>query len=395
MHDQIPLRAETWPMSRTCPFSPPPEYAGLPRLTGPSGRTVFVAARHEDVRAVLGDARFSSDRSHPDFPRMRVGETVFPGFRPSLVEMDPPEHAPARRAVAGEFAIRRMRELRPKVQCIVDGLLDDVLAGAEPADLVSALAVPMSGLVLCELLGIPTGDRQELTTNTTVLTAHDSADADRAESFRSLIAYFDALCASKMTERPEDLLGRLAGHQLFSGGESRRAMVELCVLLVAAGLETTATMTALGVLALLEHPDQLALLTADPGLTPAAVEELLRFFSVVELSLIRRATADVEIGGTLVRAGEGVAALSAAANRDPAAFADPDTFDVTRDNRGHLAFGSGPHQCIGKNLARLELRIVLDTLFRRIPTLRLATPRDELRYVNGSAFSVSALPVTW
>lgn len=401
MHDQSPLRAETWPMPRTCPFSPPPDYAGLrehlglPRVTGPSGRTVFVAARHEDVRAVLGDARFSSDRSHPDFPWMRVGETVFPGFRPSLIEMDPPEHGPARRAVAGEFAIRRMRELRPKVQRIVDGLLDDVLAGAEPADLVSALAVPMSGLVLCELLGIPTGDRQEFTTHTTVLTAHDSAAADRAESFRSLTTYFDALCATKMTERPEDLLGRLAGHQLFCGGESRWAMVELCILLVVAGLETTATMTALGVLALLEHPDQLALLTADPGLTPAAVEELLRLFSIAELPLIRRATADVEIGGTLVRTGEGVAALSAAANRDPAAFADPDTFDVTRDNRRHLAFGSGPHHCLGRNLARLELRIVLGTLFRRIPTLRLATPRDELRYVNGSGFSVSALPVTW
>ncbi len=125
------------------------------------------------------------------------------------------------------------------------------------------------------------------------------------------------------------------------------------------------------------------------------MEELLRFFSVAELSLIRRATADVEIGGTLVRANECVAALAAAANRDPAAFADPDTFDVTRDNRRHLAFGWGPHQCLGKNLARLELRIVLGTLFRRIPALRLATPRDELRYVNGSAFSVSALPVTW
>ncbi|MCF3101811.1 cytochrome P450 [Streptomyces roseoverticillatus] len=221
MHDQSPPRAETWPTSRTCPFSPPPDYAGmherpgLPRPTGPSGRTVFV------------------------------------------------EHGPARRAVAGEFAIRRIQELRLKVQCIVDGLLNgllgDVPAGAEPADLVSAPAVPMSGPVLCELLGIPASDRQEFITNTTVLTAHDSAEADRAESFRSLIAYFDALCATKMTERPEDLLGRLAGHQFFSGGESRRVMVELCICLVVAGLETTATMTALGVLAPLEHPDQLAL----------------------------------------------------------------------------------------------------------------------------------------
>ncbi|UQI49384.1 cytochrome P450 [Streptomyces sp. HU2014] len=124
------------------------------------------------------------------------------------------------------------------------------------------------------------------------------------------------------------------------------------------------------------------------------MEELLRFFSIAQLSLIRRATADVEIGGTLIRAGEGVAALSAA-DRDPEAFADPDTFDVTRDKRGHLAFGSGPHQCLGRNLARLELRIVLGALFRRVPTLRLATPRDELRFVNGSAFSVSALPVAW
>ncbi|UQI49638.1 hypothetical protein M1P56_18140 [Streptomyces sp. HU2014] len=138
MRDKSPLRAETWPMSRTCPFSPPPEYAGLRehpgllRLTGPSGRTVFVAARHEDVRAVLGDARFSSDRSHPDFPWTRVGETVFPGFRPSLIEMDPPEHGPARRAVAGEFTIRRIREMCPKVQRVVDGPLDDVLAAAGP-----------------------------------------------------------------------------------------------------------------------------------------------------------------------------------------------------------------------------------------------------------------------
>ena len=401
VHDQNALRTDKWPMARTCPFSPPPDYPrlrewrGLARITGPSGHTVHVAARHADVRALLGDTRFSSDHSHPDFPRMRVGEAVVPGFKPSLIEMDPPEHGPARRALVGEFSIRRMRELEPKIQHIVDGLIDEMLASPGRADLVSDLAVPMSGLTLCELLGIPLTDRAEFTTNTAVMTAADSSDADRGKAFGSLIAYFDALCATKITERPDDLLGRLATHESSGGRVNRWAMVELCILLVVAGLETTATMTALGVLALLEHPDQLAALTADPDLTPGAVEELLRFFSIAELSLIRRATVDVEIGGTLVRAGEGIAALSAAANRDPAVFAAPDTLDIKRDNRKHVAFGWGPHQCLGKSLARLELRIVLDTLFRRVPTLRLALPRDELSYVNGPAFSVAALPVTF
>ncbi len=201
--------------------------------------------------------------------------------------------------------------------------------------------------------------------------------------------------SSKEASPTDDLLGRQITKQRETGEGDHEDLVSLAFLLLVAGHETTANMISLGTVALLENPEQLAAIVADPSRTPAAVEELLRYFSIVDAATSRTARADVEIGGVLIREGEGVVALGWSANRDPDAFADPDVLDIERGARHHVAFGYGAHQCLGQNLARMELQIVFDTLLRRIPGLRLASAVDELPFKDANVYGLHELPVTW
>jgi cytochrome P450 len=359
---------------------------------------------------MLADPRFSSDRSHPGFPLLLAGQRRVVSERSpssqrkispfSLLSMDAPEHSAARRAVLGDFTMRRMQTLRPQVQHIVDDCLDKMLDGPRPADLVAALSLPVPSLTICELLGVPYGDHDFFQVRASALLRRTTSGEERVRVIGELRSFLNELVTGKEQDPGDDLLSRQIMQRREKGiadnADDHEELVLLAFLLLLAGHGTTANMISLGTLALLENHEALAAIKNDPGKTPDAVEELLRYFTVAETSMSRVATEDVQLGGVLVRAGEGVIGLAYVANRDPAAFEDPDRLDIERGARNHFAFGFGPHHCIGMNLARMELQIVFDTLFRRVPSLALASPVDELPFKDdANIYGLYKLPVTW
>lgn len=389
-------------VSRTCPFAPPAEHrqlraeAPLSQVRLPSGNMAWAVTRHQDIRAVLLDPRFSPNKKHANYPFLLAHKAEPMPGPPLLLEMDPPEHPAARRAVVGEFSVRRTNALGPRIQQIVDEHIDAMLAGPRPVDLVHAFALPVPSLVICEMLGVPYADHEFFQTHSSRLVNHKTPAEQLGESLQALLGYLHQLVSAKEETPADDLLGRQIAKQREEGAYDHEAMVMMAFLLLIAGHETTANMISLSTLMLLKHPEHAAALRQDPSKTPAAVEELLRYFTIAELVIGRVATEDIEVGGTLIRAGEGVLCLANTGNRDPEVFAEPDAFDPERGSRSHLAFGFGAHQCLGQNLARLELQIALDTLLRRIPGLRLAVPEEELTYKSSSVvFGVHELPVTW
>ncbi|RDG34522.1 cytochrome P450 [Streptomyces corynorhini] len=393
----------TLPLPRTCPYAPPAEYERLreedspTRVTLPTGATAWAVSRHQDVRAVLSDTRFSSNRTAPGFPTLIKGsEELTTTFRPSMIGMDPPEHGPARRAALGEFTVRRMRALQPRIQQIVDERLDAMLAGPRPADLVRSLSLPVPSLVICEQLGVPYTDHEFFQLHSSVLISRVRSVEEKRHALTELQTYLGNLIADKEREPADDLLGRQILKHREAGTYDRDDLTGLAFLLLIAGHETTANMISLGTLALLERPEEMAALRSDPTRTPAAVEEFLRLFTIVDTVPSRAATVDVELGGVLIRKGEGVLVLSNAGNHDPAVYPRPDELDIGRGARNHVAFGFGPHQCLGQNLARLELQVVFDTLLRRVPGLKLAAPVEKLPFKDDSSvYGLHELPVSW
>ncbi|MEV0620163.1 cytochrome P450 [Nonomuraea sp. NPDC050404] len=396
---------ETLETARSCPFAPPEQHQRLLReqpvskVTLQTGADAWVTTRYEDIRTVLSDPRFSADRRHPAAPRLSKkpeGTDAAAGMPKMLLEMDPPEHGPVRRSVLGEFTVRRIAAMRPRIQQIVDEHIDAMLDGPRPADLVRDLALPVPSLVICELLGVPYDDHDFFQEHSAKLVDRKSSEQERRHAVMELAIYLDKLITAKEQEHADDLLGRLIAKQRESGEVDRPALISMAFLLLIAGHETTANMISLGTYMLLRHPEQLAALREDPDKTENAVEELLRYFTIAELAMVRVTLEDVELSGTVIPAGSGVMMLANAGNRDPEAFEDPERFDIDRGARNHLAFGYGPHQCLGQNLARVELEIVFRTLFRRVPGLRLAVPDDELSFKDSSAvYGMHELPVTW
>ncbi|MFC5815234.1 cytochrome P450 [Nonomuraea harbinensis] len=393
------------PVERGCPFAPPAAYerlrerAPISRVRLTSGGEAWWVSGHEEGRAVLADPRFSCDKRKEGFPLFTLDAATLRQLRsqpPLMLGMDGAEHAAARRPVIGEFTVRRLAALRPRIQDIVDRFIDDLLAtDQQPADLVQALSLPVPSLVICELLGVPYSDHGFFQSRTTMMVSRTSLE-DRQRAFAELRAYIDDLVTRKESEPGDDLFSRQIARQRRQGALDHAGLVSLAFLLLTAGHETTANMISLGVVALLTHPQQLSLITANPDKTPMAVEELLRYFTIADGVTSRVATEDVEIGGARIKAGEGVIVSALSANWDPAAFKDPAELDVERGARHHLAFGFGPHQCLGQNLARMELQIVFDTLFRRVPALRLATPAEDLPFKSDAVvYGVHELPVTW
>lgn len=382
-------------LTRTCPYAPPDEHVRLreenpiARVTLANGKEVWVLTRLEDIRAMLTDPRFSSDRRQPGHPHFMPGAPT--DVRPQLIELDPPEHTAARRTVVGEFTVKRIAKLRPRIQQIVDEHLEALLAGPRPADLVKALSLPVPSLVICELLGVPYADHDFFQDRSAEFLRQSATPEERGAVIMELRSYIADLVAEKAKQPSDDLLSR----QLARGTDPED-VVGLGFLLLVAGHETTANMISLGVFTLLDKPEHLAVLRAEPQRLPEAVEELLRYFTIAEIGTARVAVQDVELAGVHIRAGEGVIALGNTANRDPAAFENGDTLDLHRGARHHIAFGFGTHQCLGQNLARLELELVFETLFRRVPDLRLAVAVDELPFKeNGAIYGLHELPVTW
>ncbi|MBF8190326.1 cytochrome P450 [Nonomuraea sp. K274] len=392
-----------FPMARAagCPFDPPPglrsrqEEAPIAKVRLWDGSTPWLVTRYADQRALMADRRVSSDISRPGYPS--PGAAPSGGSPVSFILMDDPEHARLRRMVQAPFTVRRVETMRPAVQKIVDRLIDDLLAGPKPVDLVEAFALPVPSLVICELLGVPYADHDFFQDNSKTIIRRDAAPDERVAAFGRLSAYLDGLVGDKLDRPADDLLSKLAG-RVEAGELSRQEAARMGVLLLVAGHETTANMIALGTAALLEHPGQLAVLreSDDPKLVAGAVEELLRYLNITHNGRRRVALADIEIAGQVIRAGDGLILANDIGNRDPAAFPDPDRLDLRRDSRHHVAFGFGVHQCLGQPLARMELQVVYGTLYRRIPTLRLATSLDRIPFKHdGAVYGVYELPVTW
>ena len=394
--------APAFPNDRTCPYRLPEEYDrlrdsedSLRRVTLYDGHWAWVVTKYEAARKLLADPRLSSDRTRADFPATSPRFQSFRDRRPAFIGLDPPEHGPRRRMTIAEFTVRRIKGMRTEIEEIVHGFIDEMLAAGPPADLVSQFALPVPSKVICRLLGVPYADHAFFQDASRRLV--QSTDAQGAVAARDdLAAYMDTLITTLQAEPGPGLLGQLVADQLTAGEIDREELVSTALLLLVAGHETTASMTSLSVITLLDHPDQHAALRADPGLVPGAVEELLRYLAIADIAGGRIATADIEIDGQLIRAGEGVIVTNSIANRDGSVFHEPDTFDVHREARHHIAFGYGVHQCLGQNLARLELEVIITALFDRIPTLRLAVPVEQLTLRPGTTIQgVNELPVTW
>jgi hypothetical protein len=384
-----------------CPFDPPPELKSQ-QQEGPltkvrlwDGSTPWLVTRYAEQRTLLADQRLSADVGRPGYPSsvpIRPGHSAI-----SFILMDDPEHARLRRMVTGRFAIKRVEALRPAVRKIVDDLIDAMLAGPNPVDLVEAFALPVPSLVICELLGVPYTDHDFFQRNSKILINRNADPDERMAGHAALAGYLDDLMGDKIANPGNDLLSGLA-ERVKAGELTRQESAQMGVLLLIAGHETTANMIALGTLALLEHPEQLALLRDedDPKVVAGAVEELLRYLNITHNGRRRVAAEDIEIVGQTIRAGDGVILANDIGNRDPEIFADPDRLDIHRDARSHVAFGFGVHQCLGQPLARMELQVVYSTLYRRIPTLRRAVDLDRIPFKHdGSVYGVYELPVTW
>ncbi|MEE1820401.1 cytochrome P450 [Streptomyces sp. NPDC004288] len=394
-------KAVAFPQDRTCPYHPPTAYPRteeelpLSRVTLWDGRPVWLVTGHAAARALLADQRLSTDSTRPDFPLpTERAATLRRRRRAALLGWDDPEHNTQRRMLIPSFTLKRSETLRPRIQETVDRLLDAMEAQGPPAELVSAFALPVPSIVICDLLGVPYADHDFFEEQSRRL-LRGPTGADTEDALAQLEGYLGDLIDRKRLKPGDGVLDDLVARGSGEGGPDRQELVQLATILLVAGHETTANMISLGTYTLLRHPERLAELRADPGLVPTAVEELLRFLSIAD-GLLRVASEDIDVEGQVIRAGEGVVFSTSVINRDASAYSEPDRLDWTRSPRHHVAFGFGIHQCLGQNLARAELEIALGTLLRRLPDLRLAVPAEEIPFKPGDTIQgMLELPVTW
>jgi len=394
--------------SPSCPFDPAPVIRdvggehGMGRVRLWDGSTPWVVTRYQDQRALLANSALSVDPRIPGFPYWDPSERSTAETDPALwrflTRMDAPEHPVRRRMLFQEFAPKRIEGMRPRVERIVDRQIEKLLASGAPADFVSDFALPIPSLVICELLGVPYADRDLFQRNAKVIVRLGVTVEERNAAVGEVREYLKGLVKAKEHAPQDDLLSRLATEYIRAGKLSIDDVATDGFLLLTAGHETTTNMIALGTLFLLSRPDQVEQLrrAENPKAIAGAVEELLRYLAILHNGRRRVATADIEIGGETIRAGDGVILPDNVANRDPDVFTAPEEFDITREPKPHLTFGFGPHQCLGQSLARLELQIVFSTLFDRVPGLRLAVPLEEVDFkTRMRVYGVDSMPVAW
>ncbi|GAA3609077.1 cytochrome P450 [Nonomuraea rosea] len=391
----------TMPAARQsgCPFDPPKElieareHGPISRFPFPDGHQGWLVTGFELVRSVLADPRFSSRKelmSH--HPLIDYGDIEVPPAPPGeFLLMDEPQHSRYRKPLVGKFTVRRMRLLTERVEQVTAEHLDAMEKGGPSADLVTAFAKPIPAVIICELLGVPYEDRGSFQDNIDKFLGGEAGDEELIAAYIATQTYLAELVAAKRANPTDDLLSDLLDSDLTD-----EELKGIALILLSAGFDTTANMLALGTFALLQNPAQLAALRADPALTDGAVEELLRYLSVAK-QFQRVALEDVELGGQTIEAGTTVLLSLSTANRDPERFTDPHTLDLQRQDGGHLAFSHGIHQCLGQQLARVEMRVALPALLGRFPALRLAVPAEEvaLRPETADIYGVKSLPVAW
>ncbi|MBW8485447.1 cytochrome P450 [Actinomadura parmotrematis] len=368
-------------------------------ITLPSGDRVRAIARYADIRTIMAHPAASRNLRYPGAPRVTAGLGI-EDDPSSILNMDAPDHTRLRRILSGTFTPRQIAGWRPRVREIAAGLADGLRAEAGPVDLVEEFAFPLPSVVICELLGVPPGDQARFRhwTGLFLSTAGASAD-DRVTAALELAAYAGELVAAHRARPGGDLIDVLVQARDEGDRLSEDELVALVFGLVLAGHETTAAQISRGVLRLLSHPERWAALAADPALVPATVEEILRYDGPGGIGLLRRMTERVELSGGTVEAGEAVFLLLPAGNLDPEAFPNAAEFDPARfagdaPPSPHLAFGHGPHYCLGANLARMELQEAFSALAERTPGLRLADAPEGVAWVDQAIVQrPAALPV--
>ena len=390
-YDDPAFVAEPFPFYRTQRDEGP-----VRRVATVRGIEAWLVTRYSAGLAALSDPRFSSDLRDAADTRLLdlLPSAERESFLRSMIRVGPPDHTRLRRLVSKAFTARRVAALRPRVQEIADALVDAVRPAGR-ADLVADIALPLPVTVICELLGVPTADREGFQEWTDAILTQENFDRDRVDdAWRTMWAYLEWLLAAKRSRPGDDLLSALIVARDDEGSLEEDELVAMAFLLLVAGYITTVNLIAGGTATLLAHPQQLKLLRDDPRLLPGAVDELLRYDGPVNPGVVRFPTEDVEIAGVRIPRGDTVMIATAIADRDPSHFADPDRLDVTRTQNAHLAFGHGAHYCLGAPLARLEGEIALGTIIR-LPDLALAVPFEELRWHVASLRGPKAVPVTF
>lgn len=374
------------------------ENTGVRTVTNSFGMQVYLITRHDDIKAVLSDhERFSNSRppgfvlpgaptlSEEELTRARSG---------NLLALDPPEHQRLRRMLTPEFTIRRMKRLEPRIAEIVDQQLDAMAAAGPPVDLVEMFALPIPSLAICELLGVPYDDRDEFQQRSARQLDLSVPIPERLDLQRQGRVYMGSLVERARRNPGDDILGMLVREH--GADLTDDELVGVASLLLLAGHETTSNMLGLGTLALLRHPDQLAAVRDDPSVVAPAVEELMRWLSIVHNAIPRYTTTDVEVAGVKIPAGELVFVSLPSGNRDPDFIDSPDVLDIRRGAIGHLGFGHGVHHCLGAPLARMEMRIAFPALLRRFPTLDLAEDFDDVQFRSFHfIYGLKSLKVKW
>jgi cytochrome P450 len=390
----------TLPVGRDAPFDPPPALGQwraeqpLRQLRYPDGHIGWLATSYQLVREILADPRFSSRSELTHVPVLRdgavpfIGQPAQPGW---LVDMDPPAHTRIRRVLGPRLSERQAGQMRRQVADIVAGCLDQMAAMGPPADLVQCFAVPVPALVIGDLLGVPESERATFCEHSTTLFSLTAKAEQAREAMTALNDMLAAVIAARRRRPGRDLLSALIGGDLTDA-----ELTGAGVLLLTAGHDSISNMIGLGTYLLLSRPDQMQLIQAGRCSLENAVEEMLRYLTVFQFGVPRTALEDVIVLGQHISAGQCVTLSLPAANRDPSFFEDADELDLGRPTEGQLAFGHGIHKCIGRHLARLELRASYQALFERFGRLRLAVPATEIEMsIDSGRYGVRRLPVAW
>jgi cytochrome P450 len=400
--DQAPAGAPDFPAARSCPFAPPPVYtaareAGVPRrVTLWDGSEPWLISRHDQVRDVLRDERFGADVTDEAFPNTNATQPDVEGGL--FFRRDGDYHQRIRRMLNPDFTAKRAESWRARIAEITEATIDRLETLERPLDLVAHFALAVPTTAICEVLGVPVEESWAVTECMDALVSLVAPHEAKMAGFARINELLTRHAEDKRVHPDDRLLSRLVNTHVAAGDITFDEAVGLANTVIGAGHETTSNMLGLGALALIRQPEQArALVDAADAVSRTCAEEMLRWWSIVQTEPRRFAHEDVEVGGVTIRAGEGVVCSLAAANRDPLVFSgDPEALDVARTERRHIAFGHGIHQCLGQNLARVEMQEAWPRLFRRLPDLRLAVEESQLRFHDTHlTYGLDALPVTW